>query len=54
MKVVEKEVTYEYKIQEYSGVEESHAICAEIIDELLFSKFGFHILEGMMRFEEKV
>lgn len=54
IKVKEKEVTYDYKVQEYAGVKESYSICAEIVDQMLFEKFGFHVIEGMMRFEEHV
>ena len=54
MKVKEKEVTYDYRVQNYIGVGEEYSICAEILDEILFGKFGFHVLEGMMRFEEHV
>ena len=54
MKVKEKEVTYDYRVQNYIGVGEEYSICAEILDEMLFGKFGFHVLEGMMRFEEHI
>jgi len=54
MKIKEKEVTYDYKVQEYAGVNEAQSICYEILDEMLFNKFSFHILEGIMRFEEFV
>ena len=51
-KVKEKEVVYDYGIQEYQGVSESVIVALEVLEEFIFAKFGIHTIEGVMRFEE--
>ena len=53
-KVKEKEIKYEYKLNDYQGIPESVIMATEILDELINAKFGIHIMEGIMTFEESV
>lgn len=53
-KVKEKEVIYDYIIPTHSGLPESLILSLEVLDEILFEKFDFHFIEGIMWFEEKI
>lgn len=49
----EKTIVYNYGAPVYLGLSEAHNMAFDILDELLFSKFGFHFLEPICTFEEK-
>ena len=53
-KVTEKEITNVYTIPSYFPIAESTRVSVEVLDGLLNSLFGIHILEPMSQVKETV
>ena len=53
-KIVDKEVLSNYKIPDFIPMKQSQRIVIEVLDQLLFDKFGFHFIEPMTTIKDTV
>ena len=53
-KVKEKEIVYTYKLPDFVKINSSKRFWVEMLDELIFKQFDFHILEPIVSYNESV